>query len=51
MAKYIDSRGIAEAGQVPAFSDANGIIVEPEQQQNLNLGILKNSLSLVRQAK
>ncbi|WP_427982104.1 hypothetical protein [Agarivorans sp.] len=51
MAKYMNSRSIAETGQVQAFSDANGVIIDPEQQQTLYLDMLKHSASIVQQAK
>ncbi|WP_163130749.1 hypothetical protein [Agarivorans sp. Alg241-V36] len=51
MAKYLDTRSIAETGQVSAFSDANGFIITPDDYQDLYLDMLKSSTTVVQQAK
>ncbi|WP_040307449.1 hypothetical protein [Agarivorans albus] len=51
MAKYLDSRSIAETGQGGTFSDANGFIITPDDYQDLYLDMLKSSTTVVQQAK
>ena len=51
MAKYLNTREIAETGQIKPFSDANGLVITPDDYENIYLEMLKSSATIVQQAK
>ncbi|MDO6684519.1 MULTISPECIES: hypothetical protein [unclassified Agarivorans] len=51
MANFIDSRSIAETGTVTQYSDANGLILNPTEYEDLYLEMLKDSATIVQNAK
>ncbi|MGY5452415.1 hypothetical protein ACVFI8_15960 [Agarivorans sp. MS3-6] len=51
MASYMDSQTIAESNIVNEFSDANGLVVTPEELDNLYLNMLKNTSTISHNAK
>ncbi|WP_220718683.1 hypothetical protein [Agarivorans litoreus] len=51
MAKYLNTIAIAETGQIKPFSDANGLVITPDDYENIYLEMLKSSATVVQQAK